>query len=269
MPLIVFAKCFFSLLILLTANSAFAQTFSPQGLSAPQKSPLASEPAKTKNITTEKSASTDEAIDRLTQALSKKETKKTTDADDPLAQLSKAFSSSQKNQQALLDSSDEDDDEEEEDDDDEEKEEDIFIPEGELYRLDTPTLDGSFRGGQAFVEVDDKGRMKKTTKIFLFYDEFRIINSNAKIPTCNVRFNILSTLDRKITQLDVKLVWPGLTTTLSFSNVMPNTQTYYNYALLSAGCFNMDKAPNIVVNRCRVKGMTSMECADKLLWLSK
>ena len=117
--------------------------------------------------------------------------------------------------------------------------------------------------------MDKQGRMKKVTKIFLFYDKFRMLNTKAKIPTCNVRFNIVSNLDRKINQLDIKLVWPDLTTTLSFSNVLPNTQTYYNYALLSRGCYNMNKAPNIIVNRCRVKGMTATECANKLVWLSK
>ncbi len=149
------------------------------------------------------------------------------------------------------------------------KEEDIFIPEGELYRLNTPTKDGSVRGGQAFVEVDEKGRMKKASNIFLFYDQFEITNYLSSSAGCNVRFNLLSNLDQKITNLDVKLVWPGLTTTLSFSNVSPNTQTYYNYALIGDGCYNMDKAPNIIVNRCRVKGMTAAECANKIIWLSK
>ena len=87
--------------------------------------------------------------------------------------------------------------------------------------------------------------------------------------TCDVRFNILSNLDRKITQLDIKLVWPEMTTTLSFSNVDPNTQTYYNYSLIGDGCYDMDVAPNIIVNRCRIKGMTASECANKLVWLSK
>lgn len=148
-------------------------------------------------------------------------------------------------------------------------EEDIFIPEGELYRLDTPTKDGSVRGGQAFVEVDDQGRMKKAEKIFLFYDQFEILGYKVDATSCNVRFNLLSNLDQSINQLDVKLVWPGLTTTLSFEDVSPNTQTYYNYALLGKGCYNMDKAPNIIVNRCRVKGMTAAECANKIVWLSK
>ncbi len=149
------------------------------------------------------------------------------------------------------------------------EEEDVFIPEGELYRLNTPTVDGSQRGGQAFVEVDEKGRMKKVSNIFLFYDQFEITNYISSAAGCNVRFNILSNLDQKITSLDVKLVWPDMTTTLSFSDVMPNTQTYYNYALIGDGCYNMDKAPNIIVNRCRVKGMTAVECANKIVWLSK
>lgn len=149
------------------------------------------------------------------------------------------------------------------------KNEDIFIPEGELYRLDTPTEDGSVRGGQVFVEVDEKGRMKKVSNIFLYYDEFKISGYVGGSVSCNVRFNLLSNLDQKINRLDVKLVWPGLTTTLSFADVAPNTQTYYNYALLGKGCYNMDKAPNIIVNRCRVRGMTASECADKIVWLSK
>ena len=150
------------------------------------------------------------------------------------------------------------------------KEEEIFIPEGELYKLnEEPTFDGSVRGGQAFVEVDEKGRMKKVSNIFLFFDKFKVSNYLSNSAMCDVRFNVLSNLDRKINQLDVKLVWPDLTTTLSFKDVMPNTQTYYNYSLLGKGCYNMDKAPNIVVNRCRVRGMTSRQCADKLIWLSK
>ena len=133
----------------------------------------------------------------------------------------------------------------------EQQKEDIFIPEGELHRLNTPTFDGSTRGGKAFVEVDDKGRMKKVDNIFLFYDNFKVTNYLASGATCDVRFNILSNLDRKITALDIKLVWPGMTTALSFADVKPNTQTYYNYSLIGDGCYNMDKAPNIIVNRCR------------------
>ena len=190
-------------------------------------------------------------------AAQKGETETQTATDNPLAQISQAMAQ----QSGAADAAPETTTEPEQ--------EDIFIPEGELYRLDTPTADGSVRGGQAFVEVDEQGRMKKVDNIFLYYDQFQIGGRLGETTICDVRFNILSNLDRKINQLDIKLVWPGLTTTLSFSDVQPNTQTYYNYSLMGEGCYNMDKAPNIIVNRCRVRGMTASECAGKLVWLSR
>ena len=90
----------------------------------------------------------------------------------------------------------------------------------------------------------------------------------SNMAACDVRFIVLTNLDRKLVSLDVKLVWPGLTTALSFSNVEPNTPTYLDYTLMGNGCYNMDQMPNIVVNRCRVRGMNSAECADKIVWLS-
>ena len=151
-----------------------------------------------------------------------------------------------------------------------EEDDDFFVPRDQIdQRIYTPTVDGSERGGQAFVLMGSDGKMKKVTNIFLFYDDFKINTGMAGHTTCSVRFNIISNLDRKLSQLDIKLVWPKISTTLSFSDIPPNTQTYYNYALLGEGCYTMDKAPNIVVNRCRVKGMTSAECAAKLKWVAK
>lgn len=247
------------------ASGAAAQTFSSGDLQMPQKAAPAFEGLPAGGVAPAKDRQKPEEIFETNEDITKafeqtkaeiKGEKEAPSADDPLAQISKALSTPADEENAAEDGN-------------EAAEEDVFIPEGELYRLNTPTLDGSVRGGQAFVEMDDKGRMKKVTKIFLFYDKFKITNYLSGSASCNARFNILSNLDQKINQLDIKLVWPGLTTTLSFSNVQPNTQTYYNYSLLGDGCYNMDKAPNIIVNRCRVKGMTAAECANKLLWLSK
>ena len=251
---------------LIVAFSVRAQTFSADALRSPEKVTSAINfDSVRKNIENKENTETlvkDETMDDIARAFEEtknnvREVKEQVNTDDPLAQISKALASSKEVVDELDDTTEG------------EKEEEIFIPEGELYKLNSPTLDGSVRGGQAFVEVDDKGRMKKVTKIFLFYDNFKITNYLSGMVSCDVRFNILSNLDQKINQLDVKLVWPGLTTTLSYSNVQPNTQTYYNYSLLGEGCYNMDKSPNIIVNRCRVKGMTASECANKLIWLSK
>jgi hypothetical protein len=247
--------------VILWAGSVYAQTFAEDTDLTVAAAPVPAADIPTFGKSTDAS-DVRSTLDETEQAIAKAfGTAEAGDSsDDALGQIDKALEQG---------AADEKNAAEDEADSQKNKEEDVFIPEGELYRLDTPTLDGSVRGGQAFVEVDDQGRMKKVTNIFLFYDDFRMTNTSSALSGCNVRFNILSNLDQKINRLDIKLVWPKLTTTLSFSDVAPNTQTYYNYALLGEGCYNMDKAPNIIVNRCRVKGMTAAECANKLIWLSK
>lgn len=144
----------------------------------------------------------------------------------------------------------------------------VFLPGGGTDVLSRPTEDGSQRGGMAVVEVNDEGKSRRAEKIFLYYENFKLSGYMGGAVSCDARFIVLTNLDRKLTSLDIKLVWPGLTTALSFSNVMPNTPTYLDYTLLGNGCYNMDKMPNIVVNRCRVRGMNSADCADKIVWLS-
>lgn len=144
----------------------------------------------------------------------------------------------------------------------------VFIPGGGLDALERPTTDGSKRGGMAVIEVNEDGRSRRAEKIFLYYENFRMSGYLSNSASCDMRFIVLTSLDSKLVSLDVKLVWPEMTTALSFSNVMPNTPTYLDYTLMGNGCYNMDQMPNIVVNRCRVRGMNSAECADKIVWLS-
>ena len=84
---------------------------------------------------------------------------------------------------------------------------------------------------------------------------------------CNVRFIVLTTLNRKLNMLNVKLKWPSMQTALSFNDVAPNVENYFDYTLVGNGCYSMDKIPNIIVNRCRVSKMTQEDCAAKILWL--
>lgn len=143
--------------------------------------------------------------------------------------------------------------------------EDIFIPEEAMAR---PTKDGSKRGGALVYRLGDDGKkMKATNKIFMYYKDFKMSNSINGHVSCDLSIWLVTDLDRRLINLDAKLIWPGMGTVVSFSNVMPNTPTYYNYTLLGDGCYNLDKMPNIVVNRCRVKGMSSSQCASNIIWL--
>lgn len=131
------------------------------------------------------------------------------------------------------------------------------------------TLDGSKRGTAAFVPVGKQNKDEDVSLIFLYYDNFRMTRTYAAGLGCNVRFKVLTNLDQRLINLSVKLVWPDMTTSVSFNNVNPNVETYLDYALFGKGCYNMDKIPNIVVNRCRIKGLTQDQCARKIRWLTK
>lgn len=146
--------------------------------------------------------------------------------------------------------------------------EDIFMPGGGREKLSAPTIDNSKRGGVTVVEQNAEGKTRSNSKIFLYMDNFGIAEAIGGMVTCDMRFIMITNLDQKLTSFDAKLVWPGITTVLSFANVLPNTPTAYNYTLMGDGCYTMDKIPNIIVNRCRIKGMSAAQCADKIVWLS-
>lgn len=149
----------------------------------------------------------------------------------------------------------------------------MFMPDGSFVPItERPTLDGVERGRLAVIEMDEDGNdvdpALSETQIFVYYDNFTIERSPSGRPTCTMRFFVNTNLDRKLVSLAMRLVWPGMTTSLSFENVAPNTPTYFDYALMGEGCYTMDQIPNIVVNRCRVRGMSAAECASKISWLT-
>lgn len=143
-----------------------------------------------------------------------------------------------------------------------------------IPRPDLPkTKDGSQRGDVMFIEIPTAGQNfspdDNKELIFLYYENFEITRGFAGNVGCNVKFVVTTTLNERLSNLSVKLKWPDITTSLSFDDVNPNIATYYNYALFGEGCYSMDKIPNIIVNRCRIKGMSQQNCAKKIRWLTK
>lgn len=133
-----------------------------------------------------------------------------------------------------------------------------------------PTLDGVPRGNVSIRPVaSEESQFSDGEHIFLYYDNFSINKTLGGMVRCNVRFIVLTTLNRKLNMLNVKLKWPSMQTALSFNDVAPNVENYFDYTLVGNGCYSMDKIPNIIVNRCRVSKMTQEDCAAKILWLKK
>lgn len=132
------------------------------------------------------------------------------------------------------------------------------------------SLEGK-RGYKSMRRVVARGEKQPADEslIFLFYKDFKISQTMGGLVMCDVKFIILTTLDNNVSNLSVRLKWPEIETTLSFNEIEPNVETYYNYTLVGDGCYSMDKIPNVIVNRCRVKGLSPVECANKIRWLKR
>ena len=127
----------------------------------------------------------------------------------------------------------------------------------------------NFMTQKMIVEFAEGSVPKEETLIFLYYSDFTVNRMMSGTVTCDVRFQILTTLDRSLNNLSVRLRWPNMETALSFSDIPPNQPVHYDYTLLGDGCYSMDRIPNIIVNRCRVKGLSQQDCAAKIRWLRK
>lgn len=128
------------------------------------------------------------------------------------------------------------------------------------------------RGTGAIRRVYVKGEKPSAEEenlIFLFYKDFKISQTMSGLVMCDVRFIVLHTLENNINNLSFRLKWPEMETTLSYNEVMPNKETYFDYTLVGDGCYSMDRIPNVIVNRCRVKGLSQSACANKIRWLKK
>jgi hypothetical protein len=128
-------------------------------------------------------------------------------------------------------------------------------------------LDGVKRGHTTVRKVTNGVVSEEGGLIFVFYKDFDVTRTLSGRVMCGVKFIVLTTLDRKLNNLSFRLKWPDMETALNYMEVPPNQEMYYDYTLLGEGCYSMDKIPNIIVNRCRVKGLTQQECAAKIRWI--
>jgi hypothetical protein len=110
-------------------------------------------------------------------------------------------------------------------------------------------------------------KAEKKSYIFLYMEDFKVTRDLQKDVRCTMKFYVWPT-DHAIKEISYRLKWEGMETPVSFNNVQPNQPTYFSYALLGKGCYNMDKAPNIIVNRCRIKDMSQQRCASMINWVN-
>lgn len=106
-----------------------------------------------------------------------------------------------------------------------------------------------------------------TPKIMLYYRNFKIDTTPSGRIMCDFDIVIHNSSSYKINTLSMQLIWPSIKTSASFYDVNPREENYLPMTLLGKGCYSMDKVPNIVVNLCRIKGMSGEECSKSIFWV--
>lgn len=112
------------------------------------------------------------------------------------------------------------------------------------------------------LEIDDDDNRS----ILVFYDNYQIQKGLDNLVRCTIRLYVLNDLKTRISSLGFRLIWPDISTTVQMNQVNPGVKTYKDLMLLGEGCYSMDKAPTIEVNRCRAKGLSAESCADAIRW---
>lgn len=129
--------------------------------------------------------------------------------------------------------------------------------------------DNSFGKVTHFRIVDGKVVFDNDRKILVYYENYKVERGMDGIVRCSMRINVLNDLEERISNIAFKLKWPEISTNVQMNKLKPGVSTYMDVMLLGNGCLNMDKAPTIEVNRCRVKGLSESKCADAIFWFKK
>lgn len=116
-----------------------------------------------------------------------------------------------------------------------------------------------------FRPIDDFDSVSNNL-IELYISNFSISRNMNGITSCTMDFHLNNDSNDVISLLSYKIEWEGLKTSLNFRNALPRQDKFQKYTLLGEGCYNADKIPNIVINRCRVKGISQDACANRIRW---
>jgi len=104
-------------------------------------------------------------------------------------------------------------------------------------------------------------------KIEIYMQDFRISKGLSGILSCMMKIYVRSTLAMPVSNISFRLKWPELEAPLSFDNIETEKPVFQMHAFAGKLCYTLDRTPNIIVNRCRVKGMSQQECAKHIEWV--
>lgn len=105
------------------------------------------------------------------------------------------------------------------------------------------------------------------SKVFIYMRNFNIESTPSGRIMCSVRFSIMTNIPGGVNTLNLRFKWPKMTTSIAFYDVKEGEETYHDVTLLGEGCYTLDRVPNVIVNTCRIKGVSAKDCASRIMWV--
>ena len=116
-------------------------------------------------------------------------------------------------------------------------------------------------------EVNTQDTKQLPPMIMVYFKNFKINLTPSGRVICNFDLTMRNATPNKINTFNAQFVWPSIKTSGSFYDVPARAERYLSLALMGKGCYSMDKTPNIIVNHCRIKGMSAEECSKAVRWV--
>lgn len=125
---------------------------------------------------------------------------------------------------------------------------------------------GNYATGNANQQTGQDEKPKANI-IELSYDGFQIVRTPTGRVRCKATFRLNNMTEDDISIVSAGLKWAEMETSVSFSGIKSGDKDKLEYMLLGKGCYSMNGAPEIELNRCRLKGGKSQDdCADMIRW---
>lgn len=112
---------------------------------------------------------------------------------------------------------------------------------------------------------DQSDKNKGAIKIYM--RDFSVSKTVAGYATCSLKLYVESSLPNAISNISFRLKWPKMDAPFSFDDIAPNATVYHGNVFLGDTCYALDVTPNIIVNRCRIKGMSQQDCTNMIEWV--
>ena len=115
-------------------------------------------------------------------------------------------------------------------------------------------------------EIDNKTPIEGELYIGVSKGSYRLFKDITGRTKCAFGVTLKSTLNKKLQNLSLRLVYPHRTFAFIFRNVDAKESSERYISTSGDICYNLSGVPDIDINRCRIYSASGKECAKRLIW---